>query len=68
MSIQVTVNDEPHELPETASVANLLEHLDLVDQRVAVELNGEILPRSAYAQTRLADDDVLLIVKAIGGG
>ncbi len=68
MPIRVIVNDDPHDLPAPASVASLLDHLDLGGQRIAVELNGEIVPRSRYAQTPLAEDDVLLIVRAIGGG
>lgn len=68
MPIRITVNDEPRDLPVPASVASLLDHLDLGGQRIAVELNGEIVPRSRYAQTPLAADDVLLIVQAIGGG
>jgi sulfur carrier protein len=68
MNLRVTVNDEPHELPAAATVATLLDHLDLGDRRIAVELNGEIVPRSRYDQTPLSDEDVLLVVQAIGGG
>lgn len=68
MPIRITVNDERHDLPEPASVASLLDHLDLGGQRIAVELNGEVVPRSHYALIPLAEDDVLLIVRAIGGG
>ncbi len=51
-----------------ANVARLLEALELSGKRVAVEKNGEIVPRSRYAQTRLADGDALEIVVAVGGG
>lgn len=68
MPIRLTVNDEVLELAEPASVASLLDHLDLGDRRIAVELNGEIVPRSRYAQTPLSEGDVLLVVQAIGGG
>jgi len=37
-------------------------------ERVAVELNGSIIPRSAYAQTRLIDNDKIEIVQFVGGG
>jgi sulfur carrier protein len=46
----------------------LLEALALSGKRVAVEKNGEIVPRSRYADTRLADGDALEIVVAVGGG
>ncbi len=68
MSIQITVNTERLEMPAAANVSTLIERLDLGARRIAVELNGEIVPRSRYDATPLADDDQLLIVHAIGGG
>jgi sulfur carrier protein len=50
------------------SVADLLRELALEGKRVAVERNGEIVPRSRYAQTAVASGDKLEIVGAIGGG
>ena len=64
----LTVNGEPHELPGAARLTDLLEALQLGGKRVAVERNGEIVPRSQHAQTQLADGDRLEIVQAIGGG
>jgi sulfur carrier protein len=49
-------------------VTRLLEALELAGKRVAVEKNGEIVPRSRYADTRLAEGDALEIVVAVGGG
>lgn len=66
--MHITVNNEPRELLPASSVADLIEQLRLGGRRVAVERNGEILPRSLYAETRLADGDRLEIVHAIGGG
>ncbi|HEY0973429.1 MAG TPA: sulfur carrier protein ThiS [Solimonas sp.] len=68
MSLHVTVNNDPHELPDASTVASLLDHLDLGDRRIAVERNGEIVPRSRYDETALQDKDVLIVVQAIGGG
>jgi len=51
-----------------ANVAELLDALELSGKRVAVEKNGEIVPRSRYADTRLAEGDALEIVVAVGGG
>jgi sulfur carrier protein len=49
-------------------VASLVERMALTGKRIAVELNGEILPKSRYAQTMLAEGDHIEIVGAVGGG
>jgi sulfur carrier protein len=66
--IQLSVNGQARRLEPGANVARLLEALELSDKRVAVERNGEIVPRSQYVNTRLADGDALEIVVAVGGG
>ena len=66
--IQVTVNGEAHRFERPVEVAALLSTLNLVGKKVAVERNGEIVPRSAHAATLLADGDQLEIVVAVGGG
>ena len=66
--IQVTVNGKPHRFEQPVEVAALLSTLDLTGKKVAVERNGEIVPRSAHASTLLADGDQLEIVVAVGGG
>lgn len=53
---------------DAATVADLVESLNLAGKRIAVERNGEIVPRSRYAQTPLARGDRLEIVGAVGGG
>jgi sulfur carrier protein len=52
----------------TPSVASLIERMALGGKRIAVELNGRIVPRSRYAQTVLGDGDRIEIVGAVGGG
>jgi len=47
---------------------DLVERLELNGKRIAVERNGEIVPRSRFASVRLADGDALEIVVAVGGG
>lgn len=64
----IQLNGETLELPEGASVADLIERLELTGRRVAVERNLDIVPRSQYASTALADGDRLEVVHAIGGG
>ena len=66
--IQVTVNGKAHRFERPVEVAALLSTLNLADKKVAVERNGEIVPRSAHASTLLADGDQLEIVVAVGGG
>jgi sulfur carrier protein len=66
--IQLSVNGQPRRLGANARLSELLESLELVGKRVAVEKNGEIVPRSRYADTALAEGDRLEIVVAVGGG
>jgi len=66
--MQVTINGEPRPLAAPQSVQALLDTLGLDTRKVAVELNLEIVPRSAYGMTQLGDGDKLEIVHFIGGG
>ncbi len=67
--LAITVNGQPRALPAgAATIADLIREMRLEGKRIAVERNGEIVPRSRYAETRLADDDKLEIVGAVGGG
>jgi sulfur carrier protein len=66
--ISITVNGETRQLEAPLNCAELLARLDLVGKRVALERNGEIVPRSQHASERLADGDRLEIVVAVGGG
>ena len=66
--IQLSVNGQVQRLEPGANIAQLLDALELTGKRVAVEKNGEIVPRSQYSDTRLAEGDALEIVVAVGGG
>ena len=66
--IQLSVNGEPRQMPSGVSVSRLLDELGLTGKRVAVERNGEIVPRSCHGETALAEGDQLEIVVAVGGG
>lgn len=66
--IEVSVNGAPRRFQSDTDIAALLEQLQLAGKRVAVERNGEIVPRSQFAQTALANGDRLEIVVAVGGG
>jgi sulfur carrier protein len=64
----VRVNGRDVPLPAARTVAALVEHLGLAGKRIAVERNGEIVPKSRYAQTPITPGDRLEIVGAVGGG
>ncbi len=66
-TLNLTVNGEPRRA-EAGSIAELVRSLDLDPAKVAVERNGEIVPRSTLGDTLLADGDVLEIVHFVGGG
>ena len=66
--IQVTVNGAAYRLEQPTDVSSLLNKLELAGKKIAVERNGEIVPRSAHARTLVADGDRLEIVVAVGGG
>jgi sulfur carrier protein len=66
--IQVSVNGRWQRFEQPLAVAALLARLELVGRKVAVERNGEIVPKSAHSTTVLADGDRLEIVAAVGGG
>jgi sulfur carrier protein len=65
---RLTVNGEPVDVPPGSTVADLVATLDTAGKRVAVERNGEIVPRSRHATTVLAAGDRLEVVIAVGGG
>ncbi|HYC35693.1 MAG TPA: sulfur carrier protein ThiS [Usitatibacter sp.] len=68
MTIRITLNGTPRELPAALTIGQLLEDLALAGRRVAIERNGEIVPRSGFAKARLADGDRVEVVMAVGGG
>jgi len=66
--IQITINGEARQIQQTLNLAQLLEEMQLAGKRVAVERNGEIVPRSQYSAMVLLPNDQLEIVVAVGGG
>ena len=66
--IEVTVNGSAQRLEAPMDVGSLLHKLSMAGKKVAVERNGEIVPRSAHAHTLIANGDQLEIVVAVGGG
>jgi thiamine biosynthesis protein ThiS len=66
--MNLTVNGEPRTFESLASLTALISALGLDGRKVAIERNLEIVPRSAYGRTPLADGDRIEIVHFIGGG
>ena len=66
--LSLTVNGEARRIAVGANIADLVRRLELNPQKVAVERNGTIAPRSALGEILLADGDVLEIVHFVGGG
>ena len=69
--MKVTINGREQEFPELqsdSSLHHLIELLQLKADRVAVERNGDIVPRATWAEVRLDDGDKLEIVQFVGGG
>lgn len=66
-SVKLTINGEAKD-SAAATLAALVESLGMKPDRVAVELNHEIVPRGQWAETQLNDGDRLEIVHFVGGG
>lgn len=66
--MQLLVNGEPRQAAEQATVLSFLEDLGLNPAKVAVERNREIVPRSRWFETWLAEGDRIEIVTFVGGG
>ena len=66
--MNITVNGESRTIKTEASVEDLVDVLGLRGQRIAVEVNREIVPRSEYNHFKLNESDSVEIVNAIGGG
>ena len=62
------VNGEVTAAPDSVTVVAFLERLGLPQKGVAVERNREIVPKSAYGSTILAEGDRIEIVQFVGGG
>lgn len=66
--MKITVNGELKEVPEGLTIRGLLEHLEMRPDRVAIERNLAILPRTQWTDTAVQADDRYEIVHLVGGG
>src|SRR4249919_126242 len=68
VSMDIRLNGQPRALDPGASIADLLRLEGLAERRVAVEVNGDIVPRSGHATHALSEGDRVEVVHALGGG
>ena len=66
--INITINGVRSRIPAPMSIAKLIEERRFAGKRIAVELNGEIVPRSRHNEAIVAAGDRIEIVVAVGGG
>jgi len=66
--MHITLNGTARECPLDTTVAGLLDVLGYAGKRIAVERNGDIVPKSQHSNTTLTDGDQVEIVVAVGGG
>ena len=66
--VRVFVNGAPREFAFAPTVAQFIDQLSLAGKRLAIERNGEIVPRSRFGDEVLAEGDRIEVVVAVGGG
>jgi thiamine biosynthesis protein ThiS len=66
--MQITLNGKPRDVDEGATVARLLESRDIAPGQVAVEINCGIVPRDAFGERRIMANDIVEILRFVGGG
>lgn len=66
--MNITLNGKAQQLEQVNTVAELIAFLGYQGKRIAVEANGDIVPKSQHGTTALADGDQIEIVVAVGGG
>jgi thiamine biosynthesis protein ThiS len=66
--VTLLVNGEPRSVSSNCTVAELIDALGLQTRRIAIAVNRDVVPRSAFATHQLAADDRVEILEAVGGG
>jgi sulfur carrier protein len=64
----VTLNGEPRELPEGATIETAVRELGAPDRGVAVAVDGEVVPRGDWASTPVRDGQQVEVLRAVQGG
>lgn len=68
MTVQVTVNGEPREVPAGTTIGQLVAMVTELASGVAAAVNGEVVPRGSWAAWLLGDGDRVEVVTAVQGG
>ena len=66
--MEILVNGEKISLPEYSSIEDLIVHLGYQNQRIAIEINESIIPKSNHSLFLLKDLDKVEVINAVGGG
>lgn len=66
--MNITLNGKPHSCGQARTIQDLIASLGYAGKRIAVERNGDIVPKSQHVQAKLAENDAIEIVVAVGGG
>ena len=66
--MNIFLNGNPQQCDENTDLPQLLDRFQLSAQRIAVEVNGELVPRSEHAQRHLCEGDRVEVIQAVGGG
>lgn len=66
--VQLSINGQLQQFESPINVAQLVDQLSLQGKRIAIERNGEIVPRSRFSEEMLVNGDQIEVVVAVGGG
>ena len=66
--MKITVNDEKIEIPYNSNIEDLVIHLGYQNQRIAIEINESIVPKSNHSTHLLQNQDKVEVINAVGGG
>ena len=66
--MQITVNDQQHQLATRISLSELLSHMNIPEAGTAIALNKNVIPRSHWPACQLNDGDLVMIIRATAGG
>lgn len=68
LKMQIYINGAEKQIPDNTDMVGLIEQLELTEQRIAVEVNEELIPRSTFSGHHLHTGDKVEIIHAVGGG
>ncbi len=66
--MKIIVNGEKISLPQNSNIEDLILHLGYQNQRIAIEINESIIPKSSYSSALLKELDNIEVISAVGGG